>query len=142
MCNFCHPAHFQKEDTFSNEIELLGEDFKADIVPEESIRNYKFTGPEYTIASEEDLAEPIKEIETNDVNSNFGYDLSNDIYVNQMLADANAPTNPDAELIDVDLINSQVQSQQSYKNDKIIPLASITTYPDNLWPVYYKNVRS
>lgn len=101
-------------------------------------------GPEYTITSGEELAEPIREIETNDVNSNFGYDLSNDIYVNQMLADANAPHNPDAEFIDVDLINSQAQaqSQQLYKNDENVPLASLTTYPDNLWPVYYNNVRS
>lgn len=39
--------------------------------------------------------------DTNDIESvNKPVDLSNDIYVNQLMADAGAPINPDAEVFD------------------------------------------
>lgn len=40
--------------------------------------------------------------ETNDIDGAIGkpVDLTNDIYVNQLMADAGAPINPDAEVFD------------------------------------------
>ena len=49
---------------------------------------------------------------------NFDIDLSNDIAVNQLLADQGAPINPDAEVFDVDTFSSNVyfpQQQQQFQ---------------------------
>lgn len=53
--------------------------------------------------------------DTNDIEQDAKpIDLSNDIYVNQLLSDAGAPINPDAEVfdpIDAEINNKYIQSK-------------------------------
>lgn len=122
-----------------SEIETLGEDFDADVLPDESFQNIKISSPEIITADIDDFAVPVKEIESNDVNSHI-YDLSNDILVNQIQADAGAPHDPDAELIDVFNINDQPEDRP-YSTQRIVPLLRTPSYPYPMWPVYYENIR-
>lgn len=58
---------------------------------------------------------PLESIEDNSINSELipPPDLSNDIYINQLLSDSGAPTNPDAEVFEV--LNGQMPPQVSRK---------------------------
>lgn len=59
--------------------------------------------------------------DTNDIEAiNKPVDLSNDIYVNQLLADAGAPANPDAEVFDPIEAEINYKYKPSMKFEKIV----------------------
>lgn len=94
-----------------DDVATFGEDFHMEDMPEETFFNSHMPLSQFLGLSNLDMAVPLPEIETNDVNikpfdlSNDievePIDLSNDININQMMADQGAPHHPDAEVFNL-----------------------------------------
>lgn len=75
-------------------------------------------------ANEWDNLKSVENVEDNSIDSaprQVLHDLSNDIYVNQLMADAGAPTNPDAEVFEVVHGNVPSKFNPQAKTEKIVP---------------------
>lgn len=119
--------HIFQNNLLDDDVETFGEDFHMEGMPEDTFLNshMPLSQLDQLGRSELDMAVPLPDIESNDVNiqpfdlSNDihiePFDLSNDINVNQMMADQGAPHNPDAEVFDV---NDKQKSYYKYNVER------------------------